>query len=498
MSDGSPCPGLQGLIRHWASSLLFALFVSTRRSAAVISTEKPGRAIPFKPGNGICEGEEWGLLFKGLDEAYRLTDYTVDVNDDVAQLLQNPGMQWYKDNYQDCVEGFISMVLYTSFGQPEERRHQIMGLASEVARELNPLALKHSLSAWPFFGLLAELHLVWQSGKKAAPLATEPWHRSACSLQQRAPGVVSSMLSAMSGHKKLGGLTLLRRLGRRPFIVDVGVFDGTDWSMECVSAGAVVLGFEPSIKNRRLFEERFPDTLQARLAEAVPPAGCRDYTMIRMEPGEQMPRLPWADLYPYKSQSCAESHGHAYIIAAAAGERAKALNVTTRYDYTSMADQGYMKGPPDMATEEVAMVTLDSIFGSYLAPSGMVPAAWIDILKIDAEGYEMGALRGAERLLAEGRVRYLVLEFHPGMLGTTGTDPKGMLDFLRHYCFLCHSLKIDRPHSFDEFVERYTSDPEALPMQGLGMLEDLICENLAWRPSAPFSAAKRLEDRREL
>merc|ERR1711933_356845 len=106
----------------------------------------------------------------------------------------------------------------------------------------------------------------------------------------------------------------------------------------------------------------------------------------------------------------------------------------------------------------------------------------------------MGVLRGAERLLAEGRVHYLVIEFHPGMLGTTGTDPEGLLRFLRHYCFLCHSLKIERPYTFPDFVARYLSSAEALPVQGLGALEDLVCQNLWWQPPPPLTEAPDLDE----
>ena len=34
--------------------------------------------------------------------------------------------------------------------------------------------------------------------------------------------------------------------------------------------------------------------------------------------------------------------------------------------------------------------------------------------------------------------------------------------------------------SFSDFVAKYVT-PSATPLQGLGALEDLICENLAWR-----------------
>merc|ERR1740121_3524674 len=104
------------------------------------------------------------------------------------------------------------------------------------------------------------------------------------------------------------------------------------------------------------------------------------------------------------------------------------------------------------------MVTLDSFFYDYAAWAGGSGGAGglpksIDVLKLDAEGYEMGALRGAEQLLAEGRVHYLVLEFHPGMLGSTGTDPRGLLEFLQHYCFLCHSMRMAlEPRAVFEFI----------------------------------------------
>ena len=70
-------------------------------------------------------------------------------------------------------------------------------------------------------------------------------------------------------------------------------------------------------------------------------------------------------------------------------------------------------------------------------------------------------LRGSERLLRSGRVRYLLMEYHPGMLSTAGTDHVQILHFLRHYCFQCYSVKAQRPMTFEEFGARYL-DPSRL------------------------------------
>merc|ERR1711871_1432578 len=189
--------------------------------------------------------------------------------------------------------------------------------------------------------------------------------------------------------------------------------------------------------------------MAAALPEAAAQSGCRFHTMLQVVPGESSPRQKWTDVFPARGAcgdmgSAASGIGHAFIFGAALGEQVESLNMTTRYDYSSVADQGYLMGPKDTDVETVGMVTLDRVFAEYLAPSGRAPGIHIDVLKVDVEGYELGVLRGAERILSEGRVRYIMMEFHPGMLGTTGTDPEGLLSFLQHYCFTCHSFKIDR------------------------------------------------------
>lgn len=480
-----------------------ATVVATCSSAFAVAAAREGESS----GEDYCSDAPWQRLHGLLDAAAAEGSYKEAMSLGVAGLLGEIGMDWYKAHYKDCVEGLLSLVLYMSF-HDTLRQKVLREFASEVAKGLNPLALRAGLHTWPLFGLLDELHLVWQDGARAEALSTEPRRPSPCGALAAAPGVVSPLFGALAA-TGVSPFSLLQGLPPGALVVDAGVFDGTDWSLEGVLAGARVLGFELSRRNTRLFEERFPPALAAKRPEAVAtlaavgamPLACRRYTMLRVEPGEHAPRAAWAELFSSPAAlgaraaraalraraaaACAASPGtgHAFIVNAGLGERVKALNITSRYDYTSISDQGYLFGPKDMITEEVAITTLDSVLDRYLAPG-----LSIDLLKLDVEGYEMGALRGAEGLLAQGRVHYLVLEFHPGMLGTTGTDPVGLLAFLRHYCFFCHSARIDRPHAFEEFVARYTSHAAALPLQGLGAMEDLVCQNLRFRPAAASAA----------
>eukprot|EP00434_Breviolum_minutum_P033651 symbB.v1.2.029778.t1/scaffold3296.1/size59544/2 len=444
---------------RWQSVGVFAIVILGRRSE--------GRS---------CQGDRWGRLHDALLEASRKEEFMQDFSPAMFELTQYEIFEWFKANYRDCVEGLLSMVLYLSLIM-DERRASLLDLASRAARELNPLALRSGQSSWPFFGLLDQLQLVWQAGQHAAPLSTDPWR-----LPPACPKIPAALhpfrsnemgdLAAAWGWRTRGPspvedfsnhsvLRLARNLAPGSLMIDAGVFDGTDWSLMGILASATVLGFEPLLENRKLIDDRLPARLQAEYGHG------KSHTFLQIEPGEAVPREDWTSIVK-------ESRGHSYIVTAALGERVRALNMTTRYDYSSISDQGYLTGPPNMQVEEIAMTTLDVMIHSYL------PFDTIDLLKLDVEGYEMGALRGAEWLLASGRIRFLVMEFHPGMLGSSGTDPEGLLHFLHHYCFRCFSLKIDQMQSFSDFVAKYVT-PSATPLQGLGALEDLICENLAWR-----------------
>ena len=164
-------------------------------------------------------------------------------------------------------------------------------------------------------------------------------------------------------------LRLARNLRPGELLIDAGVFDGTDWSLQGILAGATVVGFEPLRENRRLIDDRLPAQLlrEQQLLEA--------HSFLELVPGEAVPNRPWSSVF--------KGPGHSYIMAAALGERVRQLNMTTRYDYSSISDQGYLTGPPNMEVELIAMTTLDDVIYDYL------PYDRIQLLKLDVEGAAM-------------------------------------------------------------------------------------------------------------
>lgn len=168
--------------------------------------------------------------------------------------------------------------------------------------------------------------------------------------------------------------------------------------------------------------------------------------------------------------------GSFLLIGAALGEQAKRVELLSRYDYSSLAMQGYLDGPVDMEMENVAVVALDDLVEGGFFPNEIQ----IDILKLDAEGYEMGVLRGWERALRDNRIHWLIFEYQPAMLATTGTDHEGLLHFLAHYGFICYSLKLPgsgmRPMDYKDFAAQYTENTR-LKLRGMGAIEDIMCEN---------------------
>jgi FkbM family methyltransferase len=77
-------------------------------------------------------------------------------------------------------------------------------------------------------------------------------------------------------------------------------------------------------------------------------------------------------------------------------------------------------------TIDVATVSLDDYFAHNEIDC-------VDVMKIDVEGHEVQVLKGAQAALADGRIRYVVLEMCDIHYDRTGTSPDDLLTFMSRY-----------------------------------------------------------------
>jgi FkbM family methyltransferase len=153
-----------------------------------------------------------------------------------------------------------------------------------------------------------------------------------------------------------------RALGPGSLFVDVGANVGL-YTIWCIEAGAEVIALEPS----RIARERLVSNLKLNGYEAE-------------------------------------------IVPAAVGEAEGTLRLTTQLD-----NQNHLVLSPDsddVESEEVPVLTLDGLIGERT----------IDGLKIDVEGAELLVIKGAQRLLAEQRIKLIQLEWNESSLDLLKQD----------------------------------------------------------------------------
>ena len=130
----------------------------------------------------------------------------------------------------------------------------------------------------------------------------------------------------------------------------------------------------------------------------------------------------------------------------------------------------YTNPDPEEETKEpieVPAVRLDSI----------VSGQDIHLLKIDTQGHELAVLRGARRLLEQGRVRMVALEFWPRGMAAGGLDAVEALDLLHACGFVCFDYSRNRhvpparPSDFEGFVASFDPARDG----GFGAWDDLVC-----------------------
>lgn len=177
----------------------------------------------------------------------------------------------------------------------------------------------------------------------------------------------------------------LRRLlsARAPsLVVDVGAHIGYV-SLYVAALGHEVVAFEPLALNRRCFEASL--ALQPELA-----------ARIRLEP-------------------------------LALSDRAETRAMFSQVDNIGNGELG--AGLPEgrrVMREEVATVRMDAYFESAARPANEE----LYIVKIDVESFEPAVILGADRLLADGRIRHLFIECSPAWSKDSGLNPQAMFERL--------------------------------------------------------------------
>ena len=206
---------------------------------------------------------------------------------------------------------------------------------------------------------------------------------------------------------------LTRLLRDRPpvTVVDVGAHIGYV-SLLAAALGHRVVAFEPMALNLRCFRASL--ALQPELAARI--------TLEPMALSDRRERLP---IY-----SQIDNVGNGELGSAPESEAPRVLR------------------------HEVTTERMDAYFTSPLRPGDEM----LFIVKIDVEAFEPAVIAGAERLLAEGRMRHLFIECSPRWSRSSGRDPQAMVERLVAAGFTICDEATGIPMSVATFAAR-AADP---------------------------------------
>ncbi|MBX5468827.1 MAG: FkbM family methyltransferase [Thermoleophilaceae bacterium] len=140
------------------------------------------------------------------------------------------------------------------------------------------------------------------------------------------------------------------------------------------------------------------------------------------------------------------------VVEAAAGEGGGRIEIRipATADGSEQASIHHSAGD-DARPVEVELVSIDSVVAGEEQP--------VRLMKMDVEGNELAALRGAERAIAGGRVQHLILEMMDENLARAGTSAREVADWL-----VSHGFRPERWFDQKGFGLRPLPAPRSLPL----------------------------------
>ncbi len=225
---------------------------------------------------------------------------------------------------------------------------------------------------------------------------------------------------------------------RGKLIIDIGAFDGSDWSVPAViKRGHTVLAFEP------LSAERFMEHARSN--------GITPVIVDRLQE------------WPVDGQ------GRIFLFKSCASNFTGTVQMYSENELASIVPQDFYAGANQKISHEIPVLRLDSV----------VKDQDIHLLKIDTQGNELSVLQGAHRLFAENRINMVELEFWPKAMVKGGASGVDVLDYLHGFGFICFDysrnrhIPYNRPSDFEGFVASFDPNRD----NGFGAWEELICFN---------------------
>ena len=278
-------------------------------------------------------------------------------------------------------------------------------------------------------------------------------------------GGVSFLMRLVSHHTLEWQKHMLQTGVTGRVIVDVGTFDGADFTIPAAQAGHKVYSFEPTAnKHAKIQQNIINGSVTFRTVSLAECAAAQKCTPIR--PGVE---------------------GVILLQAAASSttDMAQFAETPNLFAEGQPRDETGFYGALDMLVGKnsghkfivnVPQVRLDEIIDED-----------IYILKVDAQGFDGAVLKGAERLFANGRVTFVMLEFWPAVMETQSVSGEATLDFLGSYGFVCFDMQDDLDHGMPlnfvnieplngkDFVHTFPSLKKNV--WGPGPWTELLCAN---------------------